>query len=84
MTAAHEWDTPGIKMSVNPSRSDSVEHLLHRAFPDQNALLLFSAKTINEAVNRLLGEARLERFIGVVYKVGIICLLGAFRAHSCI
>jgi erythromycin esterase-like protein len=92
VTAAHEWDTPGIKMMVNPSRSESVEHLLHQAFRDKNVLLLFNRfdrdagaklvkRSVNEAVNRLLGKAKLERFIGVVYKVGI-CLSTMRRTYS--
>jgi erythromycin esterase-like protein len=82
--AADEWDTPGIKMAVNPSRPDSVEHVLHGAFEDQNALLIFKRtvrnpdgifekQEINKDLNKLLDQVKLERYIGVVYKVTPDC-----------
>ncbi|TPX68336.1 hypothetical protein SpCBS45565_g03152 [Spizellomyces sp. 'palustris'] len=78
VTAAHEWDTPGRIMDVNPGRNDAIEGLMERSLPHiKNCLLLthrIDPKTgkkipVDEELNRYLDNPmRLERFIGVIYR----------------
>ena len=80
VTAAHEWDSPPLKMKVNPSLPESVENVLHRHLPNEKALLVFKRliededgqlvkKETDKELNKMLSVPRLERFIGVVYRV---------------
>jgi erythromycin esterase-like protein len=60
VTAAHEWDEPGRVYRVRPSLPGSVERLLHEAEIGEGAIDLRTRAD--------LGQTRLERMIGVVYR----------------
>jgi erythromycin esterase-like protein len=62
--AATDWDGPGERKRVNPSREDSIEGLLHVAGPAQFLLPLRGDAALADA----LREPRLQRAIGVIYR----------------
>jgi erythromycin esterase-like protein len=62
--AATDWDGPGERKRVNPSREDSIEGLLHAANPTRFLLPLRGDAALAQA----LREPRLERAIGVIYR----------------
>jgi erythromycin esterase-like protein len=66
VAAADDWDEPMQVMQVNPSRPDSYERLCHDAGVPRFLLDLTTPQ--NAAVGAALEEARLERFIGVIYR----------------
>lgn len=66
VAAADDWDEPMQVMQVNPSRPDSYERLCHDAGVPR--FLLDLAAPQNAAAAAVLEEARLERFIGVIYR----------------
>jgi hypothetical protein len=66
-------------MKVNPSLPESIENLLHHHLPPK-ALLIFNKcvkdpngqlvkEELDPEMNEMLAVPRLERFIGVVYRV---------------
>ena len=63
VAAASDWDAPMEVMRVNPSRPDSVERLAH-----DTGIPRFLLDLRGEAVPDVAAEARLERFIGVIYR----------------
>ena len=66
VAAADEWDSPMQVMSVRPSVTDSYERVFHESgIP---ALMLHLRHPSRDAVREELGQQRLERAIGVVYK----------------
>ena len=65
VTAADDWDAEAETKKIVPSRADSVERLLHDSGLERFVLPLRSAP---ESLRQLLGEPRLERAIGVVYR----------------
>lgn len=64
VTCASDWDGRTEIKRVLPSRRDSHERLCHDAGIPRFLLDLSE----NEALRRRLTEARLERFIGVIYR----------------
>jgi erythromycin esterase-like protein len=66
VAAADDWDEPMQVMPVNPSRPDSYERLCHDAGVPR--FLLDMKARENTTVVAALEEARLERFIGVIYR----------------
>ncbi|WP_395407731.1 erythromycin esterase family protein [Pseudoduganella sp. UC29_106] len=64
VTAATDWDGPAELKHIVPSRSDSVEHVLHETGVDRFLL------PVRGGVSRLsrLGARFLERAIGVIYR----------------
>ena len=71
-----------MKMTMLPSRPDSIEYLLHEQFSGQRVVLIFD-RLLTEAgeckkeplypsLNAFLGQSKLERFIGVLYKVPLL------------
>jgi erythromycin esterase-like protein len=64
VTAASEWDSPGLRKRVRPGLAGSFEDLFHRAGAERFWLDL---RRDPEAV-RLLAERRLQRAIGVIYQ----------------
>ncbi len=73
VAAARDWDAPMQVMQVKPSRPDSVERLFHDAGmlepPAACSLLdLRGGDHRHELVREALAPARLERYIGVVYR----------------
>ena len=62
--AASEWGEPGKKQAVRPSLPGSFGALFHEASVGNFLLLLRKAGNLGQA----LGEPRLERAIGVVYR----------------
>jgi erythromycin esterase-like protein len=63
VTAAHDWDAPGERRDVRPALEGSIELLFHRVKEPCFLLDLRSA-----AIREALGEPRLERAIGVIYR----------------
>ena len=66
VAAASDWDGEMEIKRVRPSRSDSVERLFHDS--GLPALLLDLRDARHQALRQRLAEARLERFIGVIYR----------------
>ena len=66
VTAADDWDSPRQSKRVLPSRSDSYERQCHDSGVPR--FLLDLAEGRHKALRRRLGEVRLERFIGVIYR----------------
>lgn len=64
VAAASDWDGEMQIKTVKPSRDDSIEHLCHDSGVAR--FLLDFARTPTLAEN--LAQARLERFIGVIYR----------------
>ncbi|WP_188054831.1 protein-L-isoaspartate(D-aspartate) O-methyltransferase [Sphingosinithalassobacter sp. CS137] len=64
VAAATDWDGPMEVKRVNPSREDSYERLFHDAAVSPALLDLRPERPVREA----LCAARLERFIGVIYR----------------
>lgn len=66
VAAATDWDGPMEVKRVNPSRPDSYERLAHDSRVGRFLLDLREGR--NDALRERLMEARLERFIGVIYR----------------
>ncbi|EKS70563.1 MULTISPECIES: protein-L-isoaspartate(D-aspartate) O-methyltransferase [Caballeronia] len=66
VAAASDWEEPMQIMQVRPSRADSYEHQFHLA--GASPCLVDLRAGVNDALRDALGEERLERFIGVVYR----------------
>jgi protein-L-isoaspartate(D-aspartate) O-methyltransferase len=64
VAAARDWDGAMEVMQVRPSHPDSYERLCHEARMPRFLLDLRS----KGALSQRLGEPRLERFIGIVYR----------------
>lgn len=64
VTAASNWDAPAERKAVRPSLPGSYEALCHET---GRAGFLLDLRAHNDAV-AALGEARLERAIGVIYR----------------
>jgi erythromycin esterase-like protein len=64
VTAASDWDGPGERKRVRPSREDSIEGLMHAAGIERFLLPLRAGDSQLDA----LREPRLERAIGVIYR----------------
>ncbi|HJQ19605.1 MAG TPA: erythromycin esterase family protein [Gemmatimonadaceae bacterium] len=68
VTAAHDWDEPGLQRRVVPSLAESCERVLHDASARLEAPRAFlRLRDDNDAV-RALTPPRLQRAIGVVYR----------------
>jgi erythromycin esterase-like protein len=63
VTATSEWDEPPRRKRVRPSMEGSYERLFHDAGIERFLLLLREG-----AIRQALGDARLERAIGVIYR----------------
>jgi len=66
VAAATDWDGPMEVKRVNPSRPDSYERHCHDSGIARFLLDLREGE--NEGLRSRLDEARLERFIGVIYR----------------
>jgi protein-L-isoaspartate(D-aspartate) O-methyltransferase len=66
VAAADNWDEPMEVMAVRPSLAGSYERLCHDS--GVGRFLLDLRDGVNEAAAEALMEARLERFIGVIYR----------------
>jgi len=66
VAAATDWDGDLEVKRVNPSRPDSYERQFHDSGEDR--FLLDLSPDRHEVLRRRLGEPRLERFIGVIYR----------------
>ena len=69
VAAADDWDGDMKVKRVNPSRADSVERLFHDAGVDRCLLDL----SRDSPAARSLRASRLERFIGVIYRLATEC-----------
>ena len=70
VAAASDWDAPMQVMEVNPSRPDSIERNFHEAGVPRGLLDLRDDAPGTERMRarEALLPARLERYIGVVYR----------------
>jgi erythromycin esterase-like protein len=73
VAAASDWDAPMQVMRVNPSRPESVERLFHDACTLEPAAACSLLDLRGEGhrlaqAQEALEPARLERYIGVVYR----------------
>ncbi len=66
VAAASEWDAPMEIKTVRPSRPDSYEALCHQIGHDR--FLLDLREGHQDAARQVLGQPRLERYIGVIYR----------------
>ncbi|MBW8745261.1 MAG: protein-L-isoaspartate(D-aspartate) O-methyltransferase [Sphingomonas sp.] len=66
VAAATDWDGPMEVKRVNPSRPDSYERHCHDSGIERFLLDLREGE--NKGLRSRLDEARLERFIGVIYR----------------
>jgi protein-L-isoaspartate(D-aspartate) O-methyltransferase len=66
VAASHDWDGPMEVMQVRPAREDSYEYQMHLA--RQPHFLLDLHAGVHDALRERLAPARLERFIGVIYR----------------
>ena len=64
VTAAHNWDEPGVRMRVRPGLQGSYEELLHDVGLPR--FMLFPAQ--DGPARHALREPRLQRAIGVIYR----------------
>jgi erythromycin esterase-like protein len=68
VAAADNWDEPMEVMAVRPSLAGSYERLCHDSGVER--FLLDLRDGANDAAAEALMKARLERFIGVIYRPG--------------
>jgi len=66
VAAATDWGGPMEIKRINPSRPDSYEQLCHES--GRARFLLDLRAGIGDEARAALSEARLERFIGVIYR----------------
>jgi protein-L-isoaspartate(D-aspartate) O-methyltransferase len=66
VAAASNWGEPMQVMEVRPSHPRSYEHVAHESGVDN--FILHLRKPSDPAVRQRLGEQRLERAIGVIYR----------------
>ncbi len=66
VAAASEWDAPMEVKRVRPSRPDSYEAMCHEVGHERFLLDLREGK--QDAARGVLKHARLERYIGVIYR----------------
>ena len=66
VACASDWDAPMEVKRVNPSRPDSYERLAHDTGIAR--FLLDLREGVHDPLRTALAEARLERFIGVIYR----------------
>jgi erythromycin esterase-like protein len=64
VTAASDWDAPAELKKVVPSRPDSFERLFH----DTGLTSFMLPIRGNDRISAALGDRRLERAIGVIYR----------------
>jgi len=68
VTAAHDWDEPGMQRRVRPSLDDSYERLFHEVCDRLDASrVLLRMREPNDATHAL-ASPRLQRAIGVIYR----------------
>jgi protein-L-isoaspartate(D-aspartate) O-methyltransferase len=87
VACASDWDEPVQVRRVNPSLPDSYERLAHDS--GLGRFLLDLRGGVHDILRHRLEEARLERFIGVIYRpeterwshYSTCCLPGQFDAY---
>ena len=67
VAAASDWDAPMQVMKVNPSLPGSIERLCHDT-GNRRCLFDLRESGANADLREDLSDARLERFIGVIYR----------------
>ena len=68
VTAAHDWDEPGLRKRVRPSLEGSNERVFHQISVAREASRFLVRLRDNREVERALLERRLQRAIGVIYR----------------
>jgi erythromycin esterase-like protein len=67
VTAAHEWDEPGLQRVVRPSLPGSWERMFHEAAAHSGAERLF-VNLRDPLIAHALRGRRIQRAIGVIYR----------------
>jgi erythromycin esterase-like protein len=67
VTAASDWDEPGLRCRVRPALAGSYEDLFHQASGIAESDLMLDLRASGDVL-AFLNEPRLQRAIGVVYK----------------
>jgi erythromycin esterase-like protein len=68
VTAAHDWDEPGMQRRVRPSLAGSYERVFHDVSADHEVPRFLLRLRDESAATRALAEPRLQRAIGVIYR----------------
>ena len=69
VTAAHDWDEPGLQRRVRASLPESYERLLHEAAERRETpRALLRLRDRDDDATRLLHRPRIQRAIGVIYR----------------
>ena len=68
VTAAHDWDEPGMRRRVRRALPDSFEHLFAETAASYSAPNFWIPLRGETPVARLLEQPRLQRAIGVIYR----------------
>jgi erythromycin esterase-like protein len=69
VTAAHDWDEPGLQRRVRPSLPESYERVLHDASTRCGASrVLLTLRGRDDEASEALAQPRLQRAIGVIYR----------------
>ena len=68
VTAAHDWDEPGMQRRVRPSLAGSYERVFHDVSADHEVPRFLLRLRDESDATRALAEPRLQRAIGVIYR----------------
>jgi erythromycin esterase-like protein len=68
VTASHDWDEPGRRMRVRPALPGSYESVFAACAARRQLAAFYLPLRGDERVREALGEARLQRAIGVIYR----------------
>ena len=68
VTAAHDWDEPGLRRRVRPSLEGSYERLFHDVSALRDVPRFLLRMRVPSDATRALTDVRLQRAIGVVYR----------------
>jgi erythromycin esterase-like protein len=68
VTAAHDWDEPGMQRRVRPSLADSYERLFHDVAAAQETPRFLLRMRDESAATQALSKPKLQRAIGVIYR----------------
>jgi erythromycin esterase-like protein len=68
VTAAHDWDEPGMQRRIRPSLQGSYERVFHEVSASRETPRFLLPLREDNAATRTLAEPRLQRAIGVVYR----------------
>jgi erythromycin esterase-like protein len=68
VTAAHDWEEPGMQLRVRPSLDGSYERILHQVSVERDAPKFLVRMREQTDATHVLRDPRLQRAIGVIYR----------------